>query len=183
MFSYVSIFIFITVMGNCFGHLHPDEDSDVVRKKLVLVGDGFSGKTSLQEAFRKDDFDDEYRPTVFESYATEVELRLGAKMELSIWDTAGHEDFERLRPLSYPYTHVILLCFAIDDPESFDDLVDKWKPELDFFCPKVPVILVGKETFDLTIAVWYLMAWYLLQETSWICERTSRSGPGCKSKS
>ena len=43
----------------------------------------------------------------------------------------------RLRPLSYPDTHVILLCFAIDSPDSLENIPDRWTPELKHFCPKV----------------------------------------------
>lgn len=39
-------------------------------------------------------------------------------MELALWDTAGQEDYDRLRPLSYPDTDVILMCFSIDSPDS-----------------------------------------------------------------
>ena len=67
----------------------------------------------------------------------------GHLIELALWDTAGQEDYDRLRPLSYPDTDVLLLCFAIDNPDSFQNVADKWVSELNHFCPKVPVLLVG----------------------------------------
>jgi len=48
---------------------------------------------------------------------------------LALWDTAGQEDYDRLRPLSYPDSHVILICFSIDSPDSLDNVqekVSKW---------------------------------------------------------
>ena len=66
-------------------------------------------------------------------------------MELVLWDTAGQEDYDRLRPLSYPDTNVILLCFAIDHPDSFLNVSLKWITELKHFCPGVPIILVGNK--------------------------------------
>jgi len=49
----------------------------------------------------------------------------------------------RCRPLSYPDTDVLLVCFSIANPDSLGNVADKWLPEVTHFCPKVPVILVG----------------------------------------
>jgi GTPase SAR1 family protein len=46
-------------------------------------------------------------------------------VELALWDTAGQEDYDRLRPLSYPETDVVLICFAIDQPTSFSNIQDR----------------------------------------------------------
>lgn len=62
--------------------------------------------------------------TVFESSVADVEVD-GRWIELALWDTAGQEDYDRLRPLCYPDTHVLLLCFAINDPDSFDNITEK----------------------------------------------------------
>jgi len=47
------------------------------------------------------------------------------------------------RPLSYPDTDVILVCFSVVNPDSLSNVVDKWLPEVSHFCPGVPMILVG----------------------------------------
>ena len=67
------------------------------------------------------------------------------QVELALWDTAGQEDYDRLRPLSYPDTDVILMCFSIDSPDSLDNIPEKWTPEVKHFCPNVPIILVGNK--------------------------------------
>jgi Ras homolog gene family, member A len=67
------------------------------------------------------------------------------QVELALWDTAGQEDYDRLRPLSYPDTDVILMCFSIDSPDSLENIPDKWTPEVRHFCPNVPIILVGNK--------------------------------------
>ena len=55
----------------------------------------------------------------------------GKHVELALWDTAGQEDYDRLRPLSYPDSHVILICFAVDSPDSLDNVQEKVGRPLD----------------------------------------------------
>jgi hypothetical protein len=63
-------------------------------------------------------------PTVFENYVADVHVD-GMHVELALWDTGGSEDLDRLRPLSYPDSHVVLICFAIDWPDSLDNVQEK----------------------------------------------------------
>lgn len=49
----------------------------------------------------------------------------GRPISLGLWDTAGQEDYDRLRPLSYPQTDVFLICFSIVSPPSFDNVKAK----------------------------------------------------------
>ena len=65
---------------------------------------------------------------------------------MSLFDTAGQEDFDRLRPLSYPDTNVVLICFSVDNPVSAASVVEKWTPEIRHFCGKCPIILVACKT-------------------------------------
>lgn len=114
------------------------------RKKLVIVGDGTCGKTCLLIVFSKDEFPEVYVPTVFENYVADIEVD-NRQVELALWDTAGQEDYDRLRPLSYPDTDVILMCFSIDSPDSLQNIPEKWVPEVKHFCPNVPIVLVGNK--------------------------------------
>jgi len=67
-----------------------------------------------------------YVPTVFENYITQVEHKQSGKgVELALWDTAGQEEYDRLRPLSYPETDLLFVCFAIDCPNSLENVLDK----------------------------------------------------------
>uniref|UniRef100_A0A914HWA2 Uncharacterized protein n=1 Tax=Globodera rostochiensis TaxID=31243 RepID=A0A914HWA2_GLORO len=99
---------------------------------------------NLNVCYSKDQFPDVYVPTVFENYVADIEVD-GKQVELALWDTAGQEDYDRLRPLSYPDTDVILMCFSIDSPDSLDNIPEKWTPEVRHFCPNVPIILVGNK--------------------------------------
>ncbi|SSD61577.1 related to protein rho1 [Saccharomycodes ludwigii] len=67
----------------------------------------------------------------------------GRRVELALWDTAGQEDYDRLRPLSYPDSNVVLICFSIDLPDSLENVMEKWISEVLHFCQGVPIILVG----------------------------------------
>lgn len=113
-----------------------------IRRKLVIVGDGACGKTCLLFAFTKDEFPDKYIPTVFENYVSDIEVD-GKSVELALWDTAGQEDYDRLRPLSYPDTDVILMCFSVDSHDSLENIHAKWVPEVQHFCPNVPFLLIA----------------------------------------
>lgn len=113
-----------------------------IRRKLVIVGDGACGKTCLLIVYSKKEFPSVYVPTVFENYVALVEVD-GKTVELALWDTAGQEDYDRLRPLSYADTHVILICYAIDSPDSLENVQEKWISEVLHFCAGLPIILVG----------------------------------------
>lgn len=63
-------------------------------------------------------------PTVFENYVADIEID-GKAIELALWDTAGQEDYDRLRPLSYPDTNVLLVCFSVDSPDSLENVPEK----------------------------------------------------------
>jgi len=65
------------------------------------------------------------------------------KVLLHLWDTAGQEDYDRLRPLSYPGSDIVLLCFSLVTEASFDSIKEKWYPEVDHYVKHVPTILVG----------------------------------------
>ncbi|KAN0075333.1 P-loop containing nucleoside triphosphate hydrolase protein [Tylopilus felleus] len=113
-----------------------------VKKKLVVVGDGGCGKTCLLIVYAENRFPESYIPTVFENYVTQIQFE-GKLVELALWDTAGQEEYDRLRPLSYPESDVILIVFSIDFPVSLGNVQDKWYPEVAHFCEGTPLILVG----------------------------------------
>jgi len=114
-------------------------------KKCVLVGDGGVGKTCLLISYTSNKFPSAYVPTVFDNYAVTV-LVGGEAHTLGLFDTAGQEDFEKLRPLAYPNADVILICFSVNQPSSLKNVRDIWAPEVKRFCPERPFLLVGTQT-------------------------------------
>lgn len=146
------------IVGDCLikirNHIHTQEKADknapkeeldlsgAKRVKLVVVGDGAVGKTSLLIRFATGEFPNEYVPTVFENYTAQMK-RESDVILLHLWDTAGQEDYDRLRPLSYPGADVVLLCFSTISQASYDAIKEKWAPEVHHFIPNIPHILVG----------------------------------------
>ena len=110
--------------------------------KCVIVGDGAVGKTSLLIAYTNKKFPEQYIPTVFDNYSAKVIVD-DREVTLGLWDTAGQEDYDRLRPLSYPQTSIFLICFAVNDNQSFNHAKLKWYPEITHHCPETPIILVA----------------------------------------
>lgn len=64
-------------------------------------------------------------------------------IELSLWDTAGQEEFDRLRSLSYDDTHAIMLCFSVDSKDSLENVESKWTSEIAENCQGVKIVLVA----------------------------------------
>ena len=112
--------------------------------KCVLVGDGNVGKTELLISYTTNKFPQEYVPTVFDNYAVTV-LIGGESYTLGLFDTSRQEDFDQLRPLSYPQTDVFLVCFSVVSPSSYKNIKVKWVPEITHHCPKTPFLLVGTQ--------------------------------------
>ena len=111
--------------------------------KVVAIGDGTVGKSCFLIMISHGCFPHEYVPTAFENYSLNYTAENNYIFDIELWDTAGQEDYDRLRPFSYPQTDVFLLCFAIDDPASLSVIHDKWRPEVSHHCPGTPVVLVG----------------------------------------
>lgn len=114
------------------------------RINCVVVGDAKVGKTSLIVSYSSNGYPDKYVPTVHDYYTVRLTVEERPLM-LQLVDTAGQNQFEMIRRLSYPDAEIFLLCFNICDPDSFVHIRDKWAPELKEYCPKVPIILVGTQ--------------------------------------
>lgn len=111
--------------------------------KIVVVGDGAVGKTCLLISYVQKRFPVDYVPTVFENYVTKIRGPKNKVVELALWDTAGQEEYSRLRPLSYSEVDILLVCYAANNLTSLQNVEDLWFPEVKHFCPDVPIMLIG----------------------------------------
>lgn len=111
--------------------------------KCVIVGDSEVGKTCLLISYISKLFPIKYVPTVFEDYFLK-EIINGTQFIFHLRDTAGLEDYDRLRPLSYPEVDVFIVCFSLVHPSSLENVKSKWHPEIRYHSnSRVPIILIG----------------------------------------
>ncbi|PKA48876.1 Rac-like GTP-binding protein 3 [Apostasia shenzhenica] len=110
--------------------------------KCVTVGDGAVGKTCMLICYTSNKFPTDYVPTVFDNFSANVVVE-GTTVNLGLWDTAGQEDYNRLRPLSYRGADVFVLAFSLVSRASYENVMKKWIPELLHYSPGVPIVLVG----------------------------------------
>jgi Ras-related C3 botulinum toxin substrate 1 len=118
--------------------------------KVVVVGDGAVGKTCMMISYTTDRFPKDYIPTVFDNYS--ANLMYGASksnehrvINLQMWDTAGQEDYDKLRCLSYPQTVVFLVVFSVISRSSFVNVSERWMLELEHYSPGTPIVLCGSK--------------------------------------
>lgn len=109
--------------------------------KIVVVGDGAVGKTSLLMKNSNSRYMD-YIPTVTDNYSYQKEWN-SKIIDICTWDTGGREVFDKLRPLSYPNTSIFFICFSVLHPDTFENVKLLWIKELRKYCPNTPIILVG----------------------------------------
>src|SRR3990167_4414994 len=133
--------------------------------KIVVVGDGGVGKTALLYSYTENKFKEDYLPTVFDNYSAGIDFN-GRLLTLSLWDTAGQEEYARLRSLSYPETNIFFVCFDVTQEQSLENVKEIWHPEVTQHCPEAKILLIGtkadlRDNFSITEAAAKSMANYL----------------------
>jgi small GTP-binding protein len=113
--------------------------------RITVVGDGGAGKTCMLIVYKDRKFDERYIPTVFDVYSMTVPINQ-KNHTVILQDTAGQEEFDKLRQLAYKETDVFVLCYSVDDVNSWDNVKEKWAPELKRCCPRAKLILAGTKS-------------------------------------
>jgi small GTP-binding protein len=112
--------------------------------KVIIVGDGAVGKTTLATHFTYGKFIEYYKMTIGVDFFVKDVLIGGDVVKLQIWDTAGQERFAFIRPTYYQGTSGGLMVFDVNRLESFNNL-DNWLKEVNSNCSNIPLILLGNK--------------------------------------
>jgi len=113
--------------------------------KVTVVGDVGVGKTCLLITYTTQTFPGEQSPKTYDHYSSNV-LIDGKPINLSLWDTAGQAEFDKLRPQCYAQTDLFIVCFSLTEPNTLESVRTKWNPEVIHCCPNTPIILVGTKS-------------------------------------
>ncbi|KRX07960.1 P-loop containing nucleoside triphosphate hydrolase [Pseudocohnilembus persalinus] len=112
--------------------------------KVVTIGDGSTGKTCILIRYTKKTYDEEYIPTIYESYSAPIQFAKKL-VNLELVDTAGQDEYGNLRNLAYPNTDVFLITFSVVEPSTYHNALQKWYPELNQKNPDAIKIFVGNK--------------------------------------
>eukprot|EP01102_Stenamoeba_stenopodia_P001710 TRINITY_DN1155_c0_g1_i1.p1 TRINITY_DN1155_c0_g1~~TRINITY_DN1155_c0_g1_i1.p1 ORF type:complete len:246 (-),score=32.33 TRINITY_DN1155_c0_g1_i1:208-945(-) len=114
--------------------------------KCVVVGDGAVGKTALLYSFSKNSFQIPEDYPIPECYSKSVILNDSRPVSLTLWDTAGQDEYDRSRPPCYDDADVFLLLFSVISPPSLRNLEMKWFPKIQHVSSHVPIVVVATKT-------------------------------------
>ncbi|XP_025836915.1 ras-related protein Rab-21 [Agrilus planipennis] len=114
--------------------------------KVVLLGEGCVGKTSLVLRYVEDKFNSNHISTVQASFLSKKVNIEGNRINLAIWDTAGQEQFHALGPLYYRSSNGAVLVYDITDEKSFQR-IKIWVKELrKMLGVDICLVIVGNKT-------------------------------------
>ena len=125
------------------------ESTEETPLKITFIGDGAVGKTCVVVRFAQYVFPTSYNPTVFDTYTYHWDDAIDGvprKFDIAFWDTAGQEEYENLRTLTYPGTDIFVICFSVVERTSFDNTKLLWMKDIAGRYPGTPVVLLGTKT-------------------------------------
>ena len=118
---------------------------DLIKLKLIVVGNQGTGKTSILNRFVSETFDENYQATIGLDFHSKNITIHDQDVRLIIYDTAGQEKFRSLIPMYIREAQIILFIYDISDKESFDS-IPKWIQQVnDVINKEVVFALIGNK--------------------------------------
>ncbi|MFB0562112.1 MAG: GTP-binding protein [Candidatus Lokiarchaeia archaeon] len=112
--------------------------------KIVVVGEGAVGKTSLVKTYSENSFNDNYLPTIGANFASKKLTVDGKEITYQIWDLGGQPQFNIVRQNFYRGARGAIYVFDVSRRETFESL-KKWREEVCEICGNIPSIIVGNK--------------------------------------
>lgn len=120
-----------------------------ILKKVVLLGDGAVGKTSLIARYVVNKFDDKYIATIGTKVSRKdiqiVRPNLIINLRMMIWDILGQKEYSKIRTASLSGAQGVIFVGDLSRPETIQSLNDFWIKEIEQSVGKVPTVIVGNK--------------------------------------
>ena len=116
--------------------------------KVTLIGESSVGKTSIINRYAKGNFSQELESTLGANYSQKKIVRLGKKIRLDLWDTAGQEKYRAIGRHFYKESYIVCLVYDISNRDSFEKLKSVWYPDLQQFGEKLRIVAVVGNKID-----------------------------------
>ena len=118
---------------------------DLIKLKLIVVGNQGTGKSSILNRFVNETFDENYQATIGLDFHSKNITIHDQDVRLIIYDTAGQEKFRSLIPMYIREAQIILFIYDISDKDSFDS-IPKWIQQVnDVINKEVVFVLIGNK--------------------------------------
>lgn len=115
--------------------------AEILSIKIIVVGDGTVGKSSLSQRFSKGSFTSEYKKTLGVDFLTKRKEINNKEVEFLIWDTAGQEYYDSITKRYYKGANAAIIVFSVENKESFES-ISRWKEKISSECGRIPIVLV-----------------------------------------
>ncbi|KAA0717619.1 Ras-related protein [Triplophysa tibetana] len=109
--------------------------------KVVVVGNGAVGKSSMIQRYSKGIFTKDYKKTIGVDFLERQIIVNGEDVRLMLWDTAGQEEFDAITKAYYRGAQACVLVFSTTDRESFE-AISSWREKVEMEVGDIPTVLV-----------------------------------------
>ena len=113
--------------------------------KIIIIGDGNVGKSSIMLRFIKNSFDDSINSTIGVDFSSQKIKVKGNNVKINIWDTAGQERYNSITSNYYKNVDAALIVFNLNNKLTFDNIKKIWINNIIQQCGNIPFIFIGNK--------------------------------------